>query len=130
MTTEEQFIKLPELVYDTTVNEEHWIVDAITLRLSFEPTEERVISYDTFVKNYDEYINPKDLRIRALEEELRALKLKHKPARKTRRVLLDGELVEIKELINQGIGNTEIGKEYGCSDSTISRIRVAMKRVE
>lgn len=76
-----------------------------------------------FAYDYEEYIDPKDLEIQRLLAENKKLKDRLKPERKKRRVLTPGEIKEIKELIDKGESNPVIAKEYGSSDSTISRIR-------
>ena len=101
---------------------------AITLKNMEAPAETFNVQLPLFIDSYKEYHDPKDVRIRALEDELIALKLKHKPARKKRRKLLDGEIKDIKTDIRAGLGNTEIGKEYDCSDSTVSRIRLELRK--
>jgi len=82
------------------------------------------LSFSAFVDSFTEYVDPKDIEIERLNKVIANLKLKGKKPRKVRRKLLPGELIEIKELIDKGEGNTAISKEYDCSDSTISRIRI------
>ena len=123
-----KLINLPEMVYDTNANEDHWFVKTIHLEAHFDPTIEKIVAYDHFVENYDEYIDPLQLRVNALEAELKALKEKHKQPRKTRRKLTAGEQREVRELIIKGEGNTPIATEYDCSDSAISRYRIEMRK--
>ena len=117
-------IDLPQYVTDM-----NGVIGEITgIIVSNEENGDYQVEYPSFLEAYKEYIDPKDIRIKALEDELIALKLKQKPERKKRRKLLDGEIKDIKTDIRAGLGNTEIGKEYDCSDSTISRIRLELRK--
>ena len=118
-------IDLPRIVID-----QNFTIVTVTevIVLDKKSGASSTVEYTNFIDSYEEYHDPKDIRIRALEDELKALKEKHKPVRKKRRKLLDGEITEIKELIRKGQGNTEIGKEYDCSDSTVSRFRLELRK--
>ena len=91
-------------------------------------TEGHDIKLENFLETYTEYVDPKDFEIARLKQELADLKAKHKQPRRARRKLTKGEIKEIEEHIRLGEGNTPIAKEYDVSDTTVSKIRVRMRK--
>ena len=118
-------IEIPEEVINTKSNERFTV---ISITIVDNKENGHTIDLNNFMDSFIEYIDPKDLKIQMLEEEIRKLKEKHKPVRKKKRTLLPGEVKEIKELLFKGESNIDIAKEYDVSDSTVSRIRVELKK--
>ncbi len=117
-------LEIPEMVMNT---------DGVVCRVSsvgIVPNggDLQAITLSNFLEHYIEYINPQQLEINRLLKENKQLREKLKPHRKPRRKLLPGEIVEIRELIIKGEGNTPIAEEYKVGDSTISKIRCEMRK--
>ena len=87
-----------------------------------------IVPYTTFIGLYTEYIDPKDVEIQRLREEVAKLKEKAKKPRVTRRVILPGEKKEMIELIRKGESNTAIATEYKLSETVVSRYRVELRK--
>ena len=115
-------IDLPqEVVTDDDINV--YTIESIKFIDVSEP-----IQYQLFIQKFKEYIDPKQIEINRLLAENKKLKEQLKPLRKTRRRLLPGEITEIKELIRKGNSNLKLASEYQVSDSTISKLRIQMRR--
>ena len=110
------------------VNNENVRHTVMSVMLKPKDGEAFKIAIDLFNKRYVEYVDPKDLEIQRLKQELSALKEKHKPVRKKKRTLTKGELLEVEELISRGEDNTSLATQYDMSDSAISRIRLRMRK--
>ncbi len=117
-------IEIPKMVIDKSDK----ISRIASIGIRADKEELIAISLDNFLENYTEYIDPKQMEINRLLKENKALKEKLKKPRKIRRKLLPGEIVEIRELILKGEGNTPIAEEYKIGDSTISKIRCEMRK--
>ena len=83
------------------------------------------ISYNNFIDSYENYVDPKDLEIETLKAII--AELKAPKATLSKRRLLPEEWKEIEELIREGISNQPIAKEYGISDSSVSKRRIDMR---
>ena len=83
---------------------------------------------EDFNKKFEEYIDPKDLEIQRLRNELAAMKEKHKPVRKKKKTLTKMERLEVEQLIANGEGNPAIATQYDMSESAVSRIRIRMQK--
>jgi len=116
---------LPEQVVDKQGN--IFTVDSVKV---FNNKEQEVhIGIHSFNRDYRAYIDPKDIRIQALEDELKELREKiENPRRKKRRILTDGEIKEIEGLIRIGEEIHDIAAEYESSTSAIYRIRQKMNQ--
>lgn len=90
-----------------------------------------IVSYENFIDAYDEFVDPKDLEIVRLTEQVKKLKeqLEGKTLRKKRRKHLSkGEIKDIQELIRAGHKNIAIAKDFDISDPSISKIRTEMRK--
>ena len=85
------------------------------------------ISYNNFIDSYENYVDPKDLEIETLKAII--AELKAPKATLVKRRLLPDEWKEIEELIRKGISNQPIAKEYGISDSSVSKRRIDMRKM-
>ena len=119
-------IELPLIV--TNSSGETSQVLGVDLKIIGNNEEPFMVQTESFLNTYEEYIDPKELRIKQLEKQLEELKAKHKKPRQSRKRLLPGEKLEIRELILKGEPNLSIAKEYEVSDSTISKIRIDMRK--
>lgn len=105
------------------------IVEILSVRIKLpykvSDTDTLNIKYETFVDGYEEYVDPKDIRIEALENELRELKEKiYAPAKKRTRVTItDGIRREIADAIKKGATKEQIKLEYSISFASYDRIR-------
>jgi len=81
------------------------------------------LHYDSLVTEYEEYIDPKDIEIKRLLGIIKDLENpSNREPRKRRRSLDEGEIKEIKELIELKNYIPDIAKEYDVSVSAIYRI--------
>lgn len=123
-------INLPKEVYNLNTPGDSNHFNVVSVVLLNQDDDHIKLEYTEFITNYEEYFDPKDLRIKALEDELNALKLKHRPVRKKFKRLTPLDIKEIKVLIANGETNPVIAKEYDCSESRISSIRVEVRNAE
>jgi len=90
-----------------------------------------IVSYENFIEAYDEFVDPKDLEIIRLTEQIKKLKeqLDEKANKRKRRPNISKEeYKEIEELIRKGeLNNTEISKLFDTRDAVISKRRVLMR---
>ena len=84
-------------------------------------------SFELFIDSYQNYVDPKDLEIETLKAII--AELKAPKATLVKRRLLPDEWKEIEELIRKGISNQPIAKEYGISDSSVSKRRIDMRKM-
>ena len=89
--------------------------------------DELEISFSNFIDTYQNYVDPKDAEIARLKTIIDELKNPIK-TRKTRTRLQPDEWKEVKDLIRKGISNTDISREYGISDSSVSKKRTEMRK--
>ena len=123
-------IDIPIIVEQKTNLFNQFDVVSITLSEPNETDGRRTFSITpaVFMKEYREYINPMQLEINRLLAENKKLKDQLKPLRKPRRRLSDGEVKEVEEHILEGSNNLDLAKEYQVSDSTISKIRIRLRK--
>ena len=86
------------------------------------------IEFNRFIDSYENYVDPKDDEIERLKAIIKELK-NPITARKTRKRLLPGEWKEVIELIRKGATNTAIAKEYGISDTGVSKKRLELRKM-
>lgn len=77
-----------------------------------------IVPYNTFVDDFDEYIDPKDVEIARLLSIIEALE-KPKVSNTKRKHLTEAERFEVKELVEKGIEISAIATTYDISASTI-----------
>ena len=123
-------IDIPTIVEHKTNLFNQFDVVSITLSEPNETDGRRTFSItpEVFMEEYREYINPMQLEINRLLAENKKLKDQLKPLRKPRRRLSDGEVKEVEEHILEGSNNLDLAKEYQVSDSTISKIRIRLRK--
>ena len=111
-------IDLEQKVKNTIIEKEYiQEVQSITF------TDGESVSYDEFTTDYEEYIDPKDLEIKRLLGIIKDLENpSNREPRKKHRSLEEGEIKEIKELIELKNYVPDIAKEYDVSVSAIYRI--------
>ena len=126
MSTDLIEIDLPLEVIGTS-GMERAIVVSVNLQFN---DEVQAILYENFIKDYREYMDPKQIEINRLNKVIEDLKLKAKKTRvsKPRRTLTPLERQEIRQLIENGESNTPIAIQYGVGDSTVSKIRCEMRK--
>jgi len=90
--------------------------------------ESHDIKLDNFLETYEEYVDPKDVEIARLNQQIADLKVKGRKHKKPRRMLTKDERLEIEVLISNGETNRPIATQYDISETTISKIRVAMRK--
>ena len=84
------------------------------------------VGYYEFVTYYEDYVDPKDLEIQRLKEYIKKLEEPKVKKRYTR--LTPEEWREVEDLIRiRSISNLDIAKEYGISDSSVSKRRKDMR---
>ena len=123
-------IDIPIIVENIDGLTKQFNVISITLGEPNETDGRRTFSItpEVFMNEYREYINPLQIEINRLMAENKRLKDKMKVDRKPRRTLSSGEITDIKADILSGGNNTDISKEYQVSDSSISKIRISMRK--
>lgn len=117
-------IELPEQVI--SIDGKRCQVITVQLRHKEEYVD---IEYTNFLSNYKEYVDPLQIEIDRLNKVIEAMKAKNKKPRgpyKPRRILTPIERAEVYNLILSGESNTAIAEQYGCSDSTVSKLRKTM----
>jgi len=127
---EKEELYLPEMVINRGTKGIYKVLSIIVQPSDTDGDKENIeLHPDTFVKYYEEYVDPKDIRIKALERELMELKAKilTPTGRKRRKRLEPGEVKEIKELLKKKVEVKDIANEYDSSTSAIYRVAKEMK---
>ncbi len=85
-------------------------------------------SLSTFLTDWVEYIDPKDIEIARLRKQVADLKEKNRKPRKKYRIPTLGEIAEMQALIRQGETGIKIATEYEVSESYVGRLRTEVKK--
>ena len=86
------------------------------------------VKFDSFLLNYSEYVDPKDLEIERLKQIIKDLENGAKP-KHTKTRLTDDEWLDVENDIRNGGRNIDIARTYGISDSSVSKKRIAMRKL-
>lgn len=109
---------------DGKQNNKVYIVDTVTL---FEKDGDKNhsvhVNAGRFPYEYEEYISPEQMRIEALEEEIKQLRLQLAGGKKKRAHLPPDIRTQIKNDIKVGASKEEIIQEYNISESAYYRFR-------
>ena len=117
-------------ILNTVVDRNGKVGEIVSINLSTLEGKTITVPYANFIEAYEEYVDPKDIKISQLEREIKELKDKlNKPSgRKRRKKLTEGEWKDIEGYIREGLNPKEIAVLMDVSDALVYVRRKQMRQ--